>query len=344
MGDQDLKNKQKFQELIDEISENSQSRPSFSGLDDSGDTTRVGELDSQSITQLTAKVVPVIYIATGHEKGRLVPLKKASKITIGRSNKCDIVLNDNSCSRTHAEIIYNLDDRVYLKDLGSTNGTKINKVQIKEATELADDDHVQLGDNSILRFSLVYEKEAETQMDVYQRATRDGLTGAYNRRQFEDMLNRELAFQKRNNLGLGLIIFDVDHFKSVNDNFGHLAGDEVLRDIGKRVANLIRKEDLFARIGGEEFALITRSKSEDDLLKFAERLRKSMENDPSHFEQTVISFTISLGCCFLGESSNIQNIDTFIQLADEALYRAKESGRNRVCKSDANTANLKKAG
>jgi diguanylate cyclase (GGDEF)-like protein len=251
-------------------------------------------------------------------------------MTIGRAKDSSLILFDPSCSRNHAEIFLGPDGSAWIKDLGSTNGTKVNGNLIKAPTVLNDGERIQLGDATILRFSKIPEDDARVQMDVYHRATRDALTGAYNRHQFQDFLDRELAYVRRgaSPQGLGVISFDVDHFKKINDSFGHLAGDEILRDIGKRVATVIRTEDIFARVGGEEFIVLSRADSIEGVRILAERLREVMEKTPGEFEGRGILFTVSVGYTFLPRKAP-NPADQILAIADECLYDAKHGGRNR---------------
>lgn len=297
------------------------------GTTQGGDRTQI--IDLKGMGKAGGRVLPIIQVASGADQGRIFSLLQTPRMTFGRAKESTLVLYDPSCSRNHAEIYMTPDESVFIKDLGSTNGSKVNGDKVTAPRQLVDSDRIQLGDNTILRFSLIPEDDARVQMDVYHRATRDALTGAYNRRQFEEFMGRELAFIKRNSAqGVGLIIFDVDHFKKINDSFGHLAGDEVLKDIGKRVPTCLRTEDVFARIGGEEFAVISRSDSLEGVKIIAERIRETMEKTPASFEGRGILFTVSVGYTFVQGKTAIA-ADTLIATADACLYESKHGGRNR---------------
>lgn len=296
---------------------------------DPSERTTVVDLKRRDLPKSSGRLVPVIQIAAGAEQGRVLLIEKNQRITMGRSKECTLPIHDPSCSRNHAELFCTSDGNVFVKDLGSTNGTKVNGKDVKEPTMLKDGDRVQLGDNTILRFGVVPEDDAKMQDEVFTRATRDALTGAYNRRHFNESLERELAYQKRaGTAGLGLVMFDVDHFKKVNDSFGHLAGDEVLKAIGARVSTLVRSEDVFARLGGEEFAVLTRNESIEGITTLSERLRQAMAATPAEFEGRKIAFTVSVGATLVTGKSSLSG-DNVVQLADEALYEAKHGGRNR---------------
>lgn len=302
-----------------------------------GEITNTGE--HTSIAQFTGlegqkdqRLVAMVQITTGGENGKILAIDEEKGLSMGRAKECDLPVNDPSCSRRHAEIFFGPGGLYYFKDLGSTNGSQINGEKVaKVPVQLNDGDRIQIGDSSVLRFSLVPESDAQTQMDVYYRATRDLLTNAFNRRHFEENLNRELSFHNRGGQGIGLIIFDVDFFKKVNDTYGHAAGDEVLREIGRRMAQLTRKEDLFARIGGEEFAVIVRSDNPEGASLFAERIRAKMESAPIEHGGKQLAFTVSLGVCVLkGTPATPLTAEQVSEAADSALYEAKRSGRNRV--------------
>lgn len=297
---------------------------------DSDRTTIVNLNDAQKSAAL-GRMIPVLLISTGPDQGRTISLLAHTIVTCGRAKDCVIALNDPSCSRHHAEfqIVGGKLDQVIVRDKGSTNGTKVNGDRITGEHKLADGDRIQVGDNTVLRISWVPEEAANAQIDVYQRATRDALTGAFNRARFEEALQTEVSFLSRTGQPLGLIYFDVDHFKKINDTFGHLAGDEVLKDIGERVPKIVRSEDIFARIGGEEFAIILRNITEEGIARLAERLREAMAEKPASFEGRGITFTISVGATLCSEKV-IFKPDSLLQCSDEALYEAKRTGRNKV--------------
>jgi diguanylate cyclase (GGDEF)-like protein len=157
----------------------------------------------------------------------------------------------------------------------------------------------------------------------------DGLTGIHNKRYFLEFLERELAGAHRHRHPLSLVMFDVDHFKMVNDTHGHLAGDAVLKDLTGRIRPRIRREDLFARYGGEEFACVLSGTNLGGAISFAESLRQMIEKDPVAHENLRIPVTVSLGVS-AREGVDKMDVETMIQRADEKLYQAKRGGRNRV--------------
>jgi two-component system cell cycle response regulator len=304
-------------------------------LTDSGfgstDKTNIASLAELTASKVSAKIVPILQVSAGAESGRIISLAQYKSIVIGRGKQCELIVFDPTCSRQHAEVFTGADGSVFIRDLGSSNGTKVagKKLAGTDPIKLKDGDRIQLGENTILKHSLLPEDDANLQISIYYRATRDNLTNAYNRHQFDEAFEREISYQKRSKHGLGIITFDVDHFKKINDTHGHPAGDEVLKTIGARVPLCIRTEDIFARLGGEEFAVLARSESFEGLKIVAERIREAMEKKPVVIEGKTISFTVSVGAIFTQGEGELSHT-TFFQAADAALYEAKSSGRNKT--------------
>ncbi|MEM9332558.1 MAG: GGDEF domain-containing protein [Pseudomonadota bacterium] len=163
--------------------------------------------------------------------------------------------------------------------------------------------------------------------DFKDQAYRDPLTGLHNRRYFDATLEAYLAEFNRLGLPFGLMVFDVDHFKQVNDTHGHSVGDEVLRKISKRAQSLVREHDIIARIGGEEFAVIIAYVNESQLLKVAERYRQKIGSMTVPSETGLVKPTISIGAVL---SSGFENASDLMESVDACLYQAKEQGRDCV--------------
>lgn len=168
---------------------------------------------------------------------------------------------------------------------------------------------------------------------LYESSTRDALTGAYNRRHFEDRLRAEIAFAVRHATDLGLLLFDLDHFKRVNDTFGHPAGDEVLRHVSAIALKTLRAEDVFSRFGGEEFAVLMRGSSTRGGVRLADRLREALVQSVAEHEGRRIPITLSAGCAALS-CCKTPSAEELVAVADRRLYLAKQGGRNRVVASD----------
>lgn len=248
-------------------------------------------------------------------------------LVIGRSEFCDLQLDDHWVSRQHAKI-----QRVVggfeIRDLGSTNGLAVNDQQVK-ASVLQSGDRIRIG-KRIFRFLSDADVESKYYETVYSMMTRDGLTGAYNKRYLMEFLEREILRSRRFSRNLSLILFDVDHFKSINDTYGHLAGDDVLRELSKRVQATIGAEEVLSRFGGEEFAVVAEL-SINEAAELAERCRHQVAVEPFPTSNGFLEVTISLGVAELPRdlSGAPQQL---LSLADELLYAAKRSGRNRVCR------------
>jgi diguanylate cyclase (GGDEF)-like protein len=229
-------------------------------------------------------------------------------------------------SREHCHIWRDGDD-YRIRDLGATNATRVNDVPVAEAT-LADGDHVTVGE-SILKFISHTSVEANYHEEIYQLATRDPLTDLCNRRHFIEQMEREIARALRHQRPLTICIIDVDLFKPVNDRYGHISGDEVLRQIADLVHHHARNDDIAARIGGEEFAVLLPECDAGAAYSFAERLRSAVAAatfSPGGEPQRI---TVSIGIADLSPVRD--NRIRLMTAADAALYRAKKEGRNRVC-------------
>jgi diguanylate cyclase (GGDEF)-like protein len=263
--------------------------------------------------------VVVIY---GPEIGRRVPLSTAP-FDIGRSSKNDLFIDQESISRHHARITF--DGASYLiSDMNSTNGTFVNDAPVKEA-KLRDGDQIQVG-RSILKFMTGENIEVHYHEEIYRLMTVDGLTQIFNRRYFDEALEREHNRSKRYDRALSLILFDIDHFKKINDTWGHLAGDSLLRQLVAAVRPKLRREDIFARTGGEEFGVLLPEIAIDGARITAEKVRRIVEATSLKYEQTPIPCTISLGVAMLAAQQNAP--EELYKAADAQLYAAKQGGRN----------------
>ncbi|HEX8793308.1 MAG TPA: GGDEF domain-containing protein [Polyangiaceae bacterium] len=265
--------------------------------------------------------VIVIY---GPELGKRVQLGTAP-FEIGRSSKNDLFLDQESISRHHARITFD-GTQYWVADNNSTNGTYVNDEAIREQ-RLRDGDQIRIG-RSILKFMTGENIEVHYHEEIYRLMTVDGLTQVFNRRYFNEALEREFNRSKRYDRALALIAFDIDHFKRVNDTHGHLAGDNLLRQIATAVKPRLRREDIFARTGGEEFGILLPEIGVDGARITAEKVRRIVESTPLRYEQQVIPVTVSLGCAQMLPADTTP--EELYKRADERLYEAKQGGRNRV--------------
>jgi diguanylate cyclase (GGDEF)-like protein len=250
---------------------------------------------------------------------------------IGRNKDANVPIQDTGVSRRHARVIIDGDGNYVVEDLGSKNGTQLNDVSVRRAV-LRSGDLLQLGPNVTLAFAIIDRRAEELARRTYESSIRDPLTQAFNRRYLEARLTSEVAYAIRHKSSLGVIIFDLDHFKQTNDTHGHGAGDDVLRDLSALVLRTIRAEDVFARLGGEEFVVIARGIDPAGIGLLAERLRSAIAKLEIAWEDQVLRVTISAGYASLSELGQEEDLGgALVRLADERLLLAKERGRNRVC-------------
>lgn len=246
-------------------------------------------------------------------------------IVIGRSPDCELHIPHRSVSRNHCKI-WRDRDAYRVQDMGSTNRTFLNDRPIIES-ELKDGDHITTGE-TIVKFISRTSVEARYHEELYQLATLDALTELYNRRQFRELLDKEIARASRRGRPLALMILDLDHFKPVNDTYGHVAGDAVLREVAKVLRTRVRGDDVAARIGGEEFAIILPESDTKAALVFAEDLRQGVAGLSGLLDGRLKQITVSIGvACW---TSAFRNASDLLRAADTQLYRAKEGGRNQV--------------
>jgi diguanylate cyclase (GGDEF)-like protein len=267
-----------------------------------------------------------LVILFGAEIGRRTTLGERD-VVIGRAAQADLQIDAESVSRTHAVLSRNARGYV-LRDQGSTNGTFVNDQPIRERM-LKDGDQIRIG-RAMLKFLTSDNVEAQYHEEIYRLMTVDGLTQVFNRRYFQESLEREVQRSRRYGHRFTLALLDIDHFKQINDRHGHQAGDTVLRKLGALVRHKVRANDLVARIGGEEFALILPEAALDGGKALAEKLRRAVEQEPFRHENELIPVTISLGLAEYQPALAGDNADLLVKRADEQLYAAKRAGRNRI--------------
>jgi diguanylate cyclase (GGDEF)-like protein len=290
-------------------------------------TTETWVTAPQRLVSATGRGACVVHIyPTGPGMGTRYTLGDAP-VVLGRGNDCDIRINDHSVSRRHARIQPGADG-YYAVDLQSTNGTFVNDV-LASICKLKDGDYLRVG-NCIYRFLAGGNVEAEYHEEIYRLTIIDALTDIHNKRYLLDFLDRELARSTRYGRPLALILFDIDHFKAINDDKGHLCGDFTLRELAACVKGVIRKEELFARYGGEEFAIVLPETSLDGAAAAGERIRARVAEHQFQYEGKTYSVTVSLGVSVTCGSPVLTPAE-LLAMADEKLYQAKREGRNRVC-------------
>jgi diguanylate cyclase (GGDEF)-like protein len=290
----------------------------------SAQQTRVTKLMSLR-DRITAESESCLVQVHGPSLGRRYVLDE-EELSIGRDDDNHIVVDLDNVSRNHAKISAR-HGRFYVSDMGSTNGTYLNDEEVTEEAPLRSGDFVKVG-GAIFKFLSGGNIETLYHEEIYQLTIVDGLTQISNKRYFSEFLEKEMGRCHRYARDLTLIIFDIDHFKKVNDEIGHIAGDFVLREMAQRIRVRVRKEECFARYGGEEFALAMPEVGLDRARQFAEKLRRIVAELPFLFEDRAIQITISLGVAVM--SRDMSEPEDFVKAADARLYEAKNTGRNRV--------------
>jgi diguanylate cyclase (GGDEF)-like protein len=267
-------------------------------------------------------------VLTGSASGKMFKLRPA--MTIGRAPTCEIQLEDDGISRTHARVRCE-GASATLEDLDSRNGTYVNGERIYNTVAIHEGDKIQCGRGTVLRFSLADALDESFHESLISSALRDGLTKLFNKRYLMERLDSELKFAQRHETTLSLLMLDIDHFKNVNDTHGHLSGDAVLVELGAVLTNAVRNEDVVARFGGEEFAVVLRAIALDQAIHMAERLRRLVEGTVVDAGGKHLRATVSIGVAGF-PSTPAKTVEELIEAADQALYRAKRAGRNRVGK------------
>ncbi|RKH37551.1 diguanylate cyclase [Corallococcus sicarius] len=290
----------------------------------SGDQTRVTKISSLTPGPERGTECCLVQIH-GPELGKKYVLEE-TEFTIGRDQHNHIVVDLDNVSRRHARI-WGRQGKMFVEDLQSTNGTYLNDREVLQAQPLRSGDLVKVG-GSIFKFLDGDNIETQYHETIYTLTIADGLTGINNKRYFLEYLEREMGRSHRYQRTLSMFMFDIDHFKQINDVHGHLAGDYVLRELAQSIKKLVRREQCFARYGGEEFAIVMPEDGPDKARMFAEKIRKLVEEKVFTFEDKEIPVTISLGVAEV--APEMSEPTQFIKVADMNLYKAKKSGRNRV--------------
>ena len=298
--------------------------------------TQVGPDSSASLTSTDRR--PVLVALAGELLATPIPLERP-EVTLGRALEADVRVNDAKASRLHASITTEVDadsgESVFkIRDLNSTNGTLVNGRAITEAT-LRHGDKILIGDQ-LFRFELLDEIDRAFQQRIQRLLGHDELTGLLTSKSFFTELRREAARAEQTSQPFCVLMMDLDHFKAVNDNFGHLVGNRTLQDIGVIIKAALRSGDVAARFGGEEFAAFLLDADYLQGIVAAERVRRSIEQ--SVFSASTegatpaaerFRLTVSVGvACFPDDARDPIRL---VELADSALYRAKRNGRNVTC-------------
>jgi two-component system cell cycle response regulator len=287
------------------------------------DSTVVTAVSPNPLTKEASSAACLVVIL-GAEIGKRITLEQRD-LVLGRSSGVDVQLDIDNVSRNHASIVRSAHGWI-LRDLDSTNGTFVNELPIRERL-LRDGDQIRIG-RAMLKFLTSGNVEAQYHEEIYRLMTLDGLTQLHNRRAFQEALEREFARSTRYGHPFCLVMFDLDHFKRINDVHGHLAGDDVLRRVAGLVSTKVRTNDFVARVGGEEFAVILPEADRMGGVALAEKLRRMIQGERFEHEGKHVPVTISLGVAEF--SASLASSADLYKAADERLYEAKRSGRNLV--------------
>jgi two-component system, cell cycle response regulator len=265
---------------------------------------------------------PCLVIISGDDMGRRFELGN-QEVSIGRADTCTICVNTDQVSRKHATVQAVL-GKYYIVDLRSTNGTFVNEQKIERA-KLLDGDQIRVG-KTVLKYTESHVEQRYFE-HVFNLASMDALTGAFNKRYFDETFGKEIQRSQQVGTPLSIVLFDIDHFKNINDTYGHPAGDAVLKNVSGAVASQLRDGDALFRVGGEEFALVLSATPRDLAVQAAEAVRALVAALVTDFMGTQITATLSLGVAELAPG---EQPAALYQRVDEKLYAAKRGGRNRV--------------
>ena len=241
------------------------------------------------------------------------------------------------------EQIRDLLDDVATKSIDILNTFEIDPGDLKPYSQMLQEANAELGRMNLSYEHLVMElKEAKEKAErlanelrgansrLKELVSRDGLTGLYNHRYFQEIFTKEMARALRYQSSVSLIMFDIDYFKKVNDTYGHPTGDLVLMNIARVIESAVRPSDIVARYGGEEFAVILPETEQSGMKVFAERLRRSVEGIATIADGQQIHITISAGCATFDPKKSQISKQQMIDAADRGLYKSKDNGRNQI--------------
>jgi diguanylate cyclase (GGDEF)-like protein len=270
---------------------------------------------------------PCLLAVSGPQRGSIFTIEGPERI-IGRTAECDIMLSDSGISRQHAVIRVRPDGTLMLRDLGSRNGTRLNGKRVSESV-IEDGDTIRLGEATKLTLTWTDQAQETILRSQYDQATRDTLTGCYRRHYFMEELSREALHAKRSDTPLSVMFIDIDYFKRLNDTYGHVVGDDVLRQVGGMFLSMIRRSDVVARYGGEEFVVLLRNTTLEAAHHVAERWREAVNEAVLQTDAGPLGVTVSIGVS-CNQDAAARTPDDLIRIADSKLYAAKQAGRNRV--------------
>ncbi len=274
-----------------------------------------------------AKQKPACLLVVGGELNGSIYNLNVGETVVGRNPDCSIPLDFHGISRRHFTI--SVDEReVLLTDLQSANGTYLNNNKVTTPVVLKKGDMIKIGAVA-LKFLPKGDPERLTYDKLLEEAHTDGLTKCYNKAYFNTALELEIKKSKVTGKPLTLIIFDLDHFKKLNDTYGHDAGDYVLKEKSRIIRDHgIRQGDIFARYGGEEFCILLPNTNLKQGFEIAERLRNLIQKHEFIYDGKRLPVTASVGIADYRQGVN--NGTDLFKRADKAVYMSKDGGRNQV--------------
>lgn len=285
------------------------------------------ELEKQQPTGGRTGCVTVIH-GRGHDLGRHRVLNQ--KLVIGRGQSCDFTIEDFGASRKHCAVLHKGDERYFIEDLDSTNGTEISGVRVVSPQLLRDGDKIFIGD-TVLRFRLYDALDLKFSSEVTALIGTDPLTGLQAKRPFDHALEYAFTEAARAKRSLSLMMMDLDGIKQINDTHGHLFGAYAIQQAGKTIEKVLGSRGRASRFGGDEFTAFLPDVEQGAAAEIAERIRSTFENAGLAKDGVPLRPTISIGVAALaGKATELLPL---IDAADKALYAAKRKGKNRVCRA-----------
>jgi diguanylate cyclase (GGDEF)-like protein len=306
-------------------------------MDDRGRTqicySTVAAAELAGSEQDSGPLLRYLIVVRGGIPGTMLRLAQSAS-SLGRAAENTFQLADGTVSRRHAVISVDPTGEAWLTDLGSSNGTFVDgkRIPLHTPVTLRDGSRIQVGAATLLKYLKLDPCDEGFQREMYERSVRDNLTGLFNRSYFLNQIGPLAELNAMCEMGLAVILVDLDHFKRINDTHGHPAGDMVLREVATALRESTRSEDLVARYGGEEFILALPSSSLEQATVRAESIRTHLSSLPIEISGIEVRVTASLGLSY-APPGRIQDVTALVSAADEALYEAKGLGRNRVIAS-----------
>ncbi len=270
----------------------------------------------------------IVLKGTDRDFGREFCIEK-ERVVIGRGVDVDFQIWDSKVSRHHLAIHLKTGEsgekKVFYEDLMSTNGTYVND-KFSNYGELMNGDRIRIGD-TVLKFEIMDELEQEFSKRLYKMAVTDSLTGLYNKEYFYDELRRQFHIAARYGRELSLIMLDIDNFKQVNDNYGHISGDEALKSIAYAILETVRFQDVASRFGGDEFCILLPETSISGARFLGYRVKRAIEKLSIPTDKGEIKLTVSMAVV---STKHVYNFIDFLKKVDDALLEVKKGERSRI--------------